>query len=151
MLTSHLGTSSLPFLLFIHSVAVVLLLLDAEVNCIKIGLPGKSILRDYFQENRTSRRPFLVLRISFPRRPILYNSSLEGLVKVAARQVRPHQLLVLLEAVPRCVGSSSCRAPRGSLDVCRGGSQAPGGAINSIKINKKLAKKSPKNRIEIAS
>ena len=28
-------------------------------NCIKIGLPGKSILRDYFHENRTSRRPFL--------------------------------------------------------------------------------------------
>ena len=26
-------------------------------NCIKIGLPGKSILKDYFQENRTSRRP----------------------------------------------------------------------------------------------
>ena len=24
-------------------------------NCIKIGLPGKLILRDYFQENRTSR------------------------------------------------------------------------------------------------
>ena len=28
-------------------------------NCIKIGLPGKSILRDYFQENRTSQRPVL--------------------------------------------------------------------------------------------
>ena len=39
-------------------------------NCIKIGLPGKSILGDYFQENRTSRRPFLLLRISFPGRPI---------------------------------------------------------------------------------
>ena len=25
----------------------------------KIGVPGKSILGDYFQENRTSRRPFL--------------------------------------------------------------------------------------------
>ena len=37
----------------------------------KIGLPGKSILGDYFQENRTSRRPFLLLRISFPGRPIL--------------------------------------------------------------------------------
>ena len=34
-------------------------------NCIKIGLPGKSILGDYFQENRTSQRPFL-----FPGRPI---------------------------------------------------------------------------------
>ena len=28
-------------------------------NGIKIGLPGKLILIDYFQENRTSRRPFL--------------------------------------------------------------------------------------------
>ena len=36
----------------------------------KIGLPGKSILGDYFQENMTSRRPFLLLRISFPGRPI---------------------------------------------------------------------------------
>ena len=27
----------------------------------KIGLPGKLILRDYFQENVTSRRPFLLL------------------------------------------------------------------------------------------
>ena len=25
-------------------------------NCIKIGLPGKSILADYYQENRTSQR-----------------------------------------------------------------------------------------------
>ena len=39
-------------------------------NCLKIGLPGKSILGYYFQENRTSRRPFLLLRISFPGRPI---------------------------------------------------------------------------------
>ena len=39
-------------------------------NCIKISLPGKSILGDYFQENRTSRRHFLLLRISFPGRPI---------------------------------------------------------------------------------
>ena len=38
-------------------------------NCIKLGLPGKSILGYYFQENRTSRRPFLLLRISFPGRP----------------------------------------------------------------------------------
>ena len=41
-----------------------------EGNCIKIGLPGKLIPRDYFQENRTSRRPFPLLRISFPGRPI---------------------------------------------------------------------------------
>ena len=39
----------------------------------KIGLPGKLILRDYFQEKRTSRRPFLLLRIDFPGIPILYN------------------------------------------------------------------------------
>ena len=39
-------------------------------NCIKIGFPGKSILRDYFQENRTSPRPSLLLRICFPGRPI---------------------------------------------------------------------------------
>ena len=40
-------------------------------NCIIIGLPGKLILRDYFQENGTSRRrPLLLLRISFPGRPI---------------------------------------------------------------------------------
>ena len=36
----------------------------------KKGLPGKSILGDYFQENMTSRRPFLLMRISFPGRPI---------------------------------------------------------------------------------
>ena len=28
-------------------------------NCIKIGLHGKLILGDYYQENGTSRRPFL--------------------------------------------------------------------------------------------
>ena len=39
-------------------------------NCMEIGLPGKSILGDYFEENRTSRRPFLLLRIRFPERPI---------------------------------------------------------------------------------
>ena len=39
-------------------------------NCVNIGLPGKSFLGDYFQENRTSCRPFLLLRISFPGRPI---------------------------------------------------------------------------------
>ena len=40
-------------------------------NCIKIGLPGKLILRDHFQEKSgTSRRPFLLLRIRFPGRPI---------------------------------------------------------------------------------
>ena len=32
-------------------------------NCINIGLPGKSILKDYYQEKSTSRRHFLLLRI----------------------------------------------------------------------------------------
>ena len=50
-------------------------------NCIKIGLPGKSILRDYFQENMTSRRPFLLLRISFPGRPI-FIQFIPGLLEV---------------------------------------------------------------------
>ena len=36
----------------------------------KIGLPGKLIFRYYFPKNMTSRRPFLLLRISFPGRPI---------------------------------------------------------------------------------
>ena len=44
-------------------------------NCIKLGLTGKLIL-NYYQENWTSRRPFLLLMISFPGRPILYISSL---------------------------------------------------------------------------
>ena len=54
---------------------------EAECKCIsdfvaprdqlyEIGLPGKLILGDYFQENRTSRRPFLLPRISFSGRPI---------------------------------------------------------------------------------
>ena len=43
-----------------------------------MGLPGKSILRYYYQENMTSQRPFLLLRISFPGRAILYNSSLDA-------------------------------------------------------------------------
>ena len=47
-----------------------LLARDPGGNCIKIGLTGKSILRDYFQENMTSRRPFLLLRIRFPGRPV---------------------------------------------------------------------------------
>ena len=48
-------------------------------NCVKIGLPGKSILGDYFQENRTSRRPFLLLKISFPGRPIFIQFVPDGL------------------------------------------------------------------------
>ena len=40
------------------------------MNFIKIGLPGKSFSETNFQDNMTSRRPFLLLRISFPGRPI---------------------------------------------------------------------------------
>ena len=39
-------------------------------NCIKMSLPGKLFLGDYFQENRTSWRHFLSLRIRFPGRYI---------------------------------------------------------------------------------
>ena len=41
-----------------------------EAIVLRIGLPGKSILGDYFQEKRTLGRRFLFLRISFPGRPI---------------------------------------------------------------------------------
>ena len=57
-------------------------------KCIKIGLPGKSILGDYFQEKRTSRRSFLFLRIYFPGRPIFNNSSQIAPEEVAERSVR---------------------------------------------------------------
>ena len=43
---------------------------DLRDQLYKIGLPGKSILGDYFQENMTFQRPFLFLRIDFPGRPI---------------------------------------------------------------------------------
>ena len=45
-------------------------LLLPGMNCIKKVLPGKSILGDFLQENITSRRPFLLLRIDFSGRPI---------------------------------------------------------------------------------
>ena len=45
-------------------------LVEPGGNCIKIGLPGKLILGDNFQENMTSRRPFILLRTTFPGRPI---------------------------------------------------------------------------------
>ena len=38
-------------------------------NCVKIGLPGKSILRDYFQESGTSQRHFPYLESIFYRLP----------------------------------------------------------------------------------
>ena len=43
-----------------------------------MGLPGKPILGDYFQENMTSQRPFLLLRISFPGGPIFIQLPPEG-------------------------------------------------------------------------
>ena len=78
-----------------------------EGDCIKMGLPGKLILGDCFQENRTSRRPFPLLRISFPGRPtFLYNSSLEG--------AAGHGLADVDEAHPADGGGHS--AVGGSLD-----------------------------------
>ena len=62
-------------------------------NCTKIGLPGKSILGYYFQENRTSSRPFLLLRISFPGRPISIQFFPELLVIVGDEAVTHGTLL----------------------------------------------------------
>ena len=53
----------------------------AGMNCIKIGLPGNLILGYYFQENRTSQRPFLLLRIIFPGRLIFIQLSPGYVVK----------------------------------------------------------------------
>ena len=62
-------------------------------NCMEIGLPGKSILGDYFEENRTSRRPFLLLRISFPGEDLsLYNSSLSISAMAALTRSAPPPL-----------------------------------------------------------
>ena len=62
----------------------------AGMNCLKIVLPGKSILGDYFQENGTSRIPFLLLRISFPGRPIFIqlppDIMIDGLRPVYAKE-----------------------------------------------------------------
>ena len=60
----------------------------SEGNCIKLGLPGKSILRYYFQENRTSRRPFLTENQFSPEDLFLYNSSLLLLLRRVGRVVR---------------------------------------------------------------
>ena len=38
---------------------------DIRDELYKIGLPGKSILGEYFQEDRTSQRHFLLQRINF--------------------------------------------------------------------------------------
>ena len=53
----------------------------AGANCIKIGLPENRF--SYFQENRASRRPLILLRISFPGRPIFIQ-----FVPAAVRAVR---------------------------------------------------------------
>ena len=66
-----LPRSLLPFLVRWEDVSLAELAVLPGGNCIKIGLPGKLILGYYFQENMTSRRPFLLLRISFPGRPII--------------------------------------------------------------------------------
>ena len=81
-------------------------------NCIKIALPGKLILGYYYmyQENRTSRRPFLLLRISFPGRPIFIQFIPDLLVvdlhvghlNVVLRVAAPLQVLLALEDVHNC-------------------------------------------------
>ena len=77
------------------------------MNCAKIGLPGKSIVGDYFQENRTSQRPFLLVRISFPGRPIFIQFIPGGVdaeplaLSEVARVERPDHDLVLEAGVPR--------------------------------------------------
>ena len=58
----------------------------------KKGLPGKSILEDYFQENRTSRRSYLLLRISFPGGPIFIQLP-PGWLLTIIRLVRRHYFL----------------------------------------------------------
>ena len=67
----------------------------------KIGLPGKSILGDYFQENRTFLRHFLLLRIRFPGRPILIQLPTEAGVQGRLQLLLPprlHQLGAQLRA-----------------------------------------------------
>ena len=56
------------------------------MNCIKIGLPGKSILRDYFQENMTSQRPFLCTENQFSRKTFFYTISSRGLRDCSRRR-----------------------------------------------------------------
>ena len=72
--TSHVGVDDAGVHVVDDDVGAVVLvealLLDPGANCTKLDLLGKSILGDYFKESRTSKRPFLLLRISFPGRPI---------------------------------------------------------------------------------
>ena len=44
----------------------------AGANCIKIGLPGKLTLRDYFQGNMTYRRPFFFTENQFSGKTYFY-------------------------------------------------------------------------------
>ena len=84
--------------------------LPAGTNCIKIGLPGKFILSDYLQENRTFRRPFPLLRISFPGRPIFIQ------LPPAGRRDPPRQQP---ETKPRSCSSRSQPTPRPSRPLSR--------------------------------
>ena len=69
---------------------------DPGGNCIKIGVPGKSILGDYFRENRTSRRPFLLPRISFPGRPSIFVQFIPPLAVGHVWRRRQHDRAVLV-------------------------------------------------------
>ena len=89
-------------------------------NCIKVGLPGKSILRGYFQENRTSQRSFLLLRISFPGRPIFIQFVPDVVV---VGQVPYHALLV---DVPR-LGGGQQGAVLHLVEEVQGGNPADNG------------------------
>ena len=88
-------------------------------NCIKIGLPGKSILRDYFLENRSSRRPFLLLRISFPGRRIFIQ-----FIPVFV-EARPHRDLDRAT----CAAVAAQGFPRGGVSLSREFGLAVGGVL----------------------
>ena len=78
--TSHVGVDDAGVHVVDDDVGAVVLvealLLDPGANCTKLDLLGKWILGDYFKESRTSKRPFLLLRIIFREDLFLYNSSL---------------------------------------------------------------------------
>ena len=64
-------------------------------NCIEIGLPGKSILRDFFQVNMTSRRPFLLTENQFSGKTYFYTihpCAAHGLLSVQRRVGRVAEL-----------------------------------------------------------
>ena len=78
--------------------------------CIKIGLPGKSILRDCFQENRSSWKPISYWESVFGEDLFLYNSSLLNLSMVGCL-IR----VLVIALASGCVWSSS---PTISLHLC---------------------------------